>query len=279
MAGTGAATVQLDRPGGHTFTIEFKVRNGITDHKAVIRALSFFMPDTFANCEDTKVCLEILGANASGLELRNSNLLQWQCLMSLFDAMSSDQKQTCEAWKVCLSNNDEHHAERILAFLNATGVGAGGPATTPVLLAADPAQQCIDPRTSDPESWDCDCFEEMHRRCEELGASQEFAFGGFGDLCLRAQYCMSDNVCGHWNSKICDDPLIQQLQGLLQDIDGDSESEGDSALFGLQSERHNMTVANENQGVEKRFALVNRQTGGSIGSSKFDDTAQAKRCK
>eukprot|EP00747_Dinoflagellata_sp_TGD_P134888 gnl/TRDRNA2_/TRDRNA2_175388_c0_seq11.p1 gnl/TRDRNA2_/TRDRNA2_175388_c0~~gnl/TRDRNA2_/TRDRNA2_175388_c0_seq11.p1 ORF type:complete len:396 (+),score=39.03 gnl/TRDRNA2_/TRDRNA2_175388_c0_seq11:67-1254(+) len=94
----GTATVEVDKLGGHDFTVEFTANFAAPVIKAMIQNMAFFMTDDFAKCEDTKACLDALGNSASGLKLRNSNVLQRLCLMSSWNAMSADEKQACEEW-------------------------------------------------------------------------------------------------------------------------------------------------------------------------------------
>eukprot|EP00747_Dinoflagellata_sp_TGD_P134886 gnl/TRDRNA2_/TRDRNA2_175388_c0_seq1.p1 gnl/TRDRNA2_/TRDRNA2_175388_c0~~gnl/TRDRNA2_/TRDRNA2_175388_c0_seq1.p1 ORF type:complete len:426 (+),score=40.57 gnl/TRDRNA2_/TRDRNA2_175388_c0_seq1:67-1344(+) len=132
-SGVGTATVELDSLGGHDFTVEFTANFAAPVIKAMIQNMAFFMTDDFAKCEDTKACLDALGNSASGLKLRNSNVLQRLCLMSSWNAMSPEEKQACVEWRHCLSESDEDHSERLLTFLNAAGVGGGGTAMTPAI--------------------------------------------------------------------------------------------------------------------------------------------------
>merc|ERR1719198_1114843 len=59
---------------------------------------------------------------------------------------------------------------------------------------------CMDPRTEDPESWACDCYEKMKERC----AAVEPSISGYDEtLCLRAIFCEEDKVCTSWKSTFC----------------------------------------------------------------------------
>merc|ERR1719198_952857 len=59
---------------------------------------------------------------------------------------------------------------------------------------------CMDPRTEDPESWACDCYERMKQRC----ASVKPMISDYDEsLCLRAQFCSEGKVCQTWKSVMC----------------------------------------------------------------------------
>eukprot|EP00747_Dinoflagellata_sp_TGD_P105138 gnl/TRDRNA2_/TRDRNA2_169462_c0_seq5.p1 gnl/TRDRNA2_/TRDRNA2_169462_c0~~gnl/TRDRNA2_/TRDRNA2_169462_c0_seq5.p1 ORF type:complete len:514 (-),score=38.19 gnl/TRDRNA2_/TRDRNA2_169462_c0_seq5:94-1635(-) len=217
------ASLKLDRIGGHEFTIEFSSHsNKNLEGTATMRGLSFIMPDSFARCEDTKVCLASL-TGRSGRELRNSNLLQMRCLSAQLDTLTSTQKQACESWRHCLSKSDDSHSDRLLAFLEAATVGMHGvePATARDVSHDEDkmnSEQCIHPPIADPESWACDCFEEMHQRCETV--SLHHAIDGFSEaMCLRAMFCSHSVVCGGWKEQACKDPLIADILKALQDLE------------------------------------------------------------
>ena len=62
--------------------------------------------------------------------------------------------------------------------------------------------ECIDPITADPESWDCDCYDEMVRRCSEIISKHDLT--GFSmATCLRAEMCNNPLVCEDWKASVC----------------------------------------------------------------------------
>eukprot|EP00747_Dinoflagellata_sp_TGD_P105141 gnl/TRDRNA2_/TRDRNA2_169462_c0_seq8.p1 gnl/TRDRNA2_/TRDRNA2_169462_c0~~gnl/TRDRNA2_/TRDRNA2_169462_c0_seq8.p1 ORF type:complete len:518 (-),score=47.02 gnl/TRDRNA2_/TRDRNA2_169462_c0_seq8:94-1647(-) len=217
------ASLKLDRIGGHEFTIEFSSHsNKNLEGTATMRGLSFIMPDSFARCEDTKVCLASL-AGRSGSELRNSNVLQRLCLSAQRGTLTFKQKQACESWRRCLSKSDVSHSDRLLALLEAATVGdrsvdPGTARDVPREQDKIDSEQCILPPIADPESWACDCFEEMHQRCETV--SLHHAIDGFSEaMCLRAMFCSHSVVCGGWKEQACKDPLIADILKALQDLE------------------------------------------------------------
>eukprot|EP00747_Dinoflagellata_sp_TGD_P134893 gnl/TRDRNA2_/TRDRNA2_175388_c0_seq5.p1 gnl/TRDRNA2_/TRDRNA2_175388_c0~~gnl/TRDRNA2_/TRDRNA2_175388_c0_seq5.p1 ORF type:complete len:577 (+),score=66.88 gnl/TRDRNA2_/TRDRNA2_175388_c0_seq5:67-1797(+) len=293
-SGLGAAIVELDNLGGHDFTVEFTSNPSAPTAKAMISGLSFFMTDTFAKCEDTKACLTALGNSTSGLKLRNSNVLQRLCLMSSWNAMSPEEKQACVEWRHCLSESDEDHSERLLTFLNAAGVGGGGTAMTPA-IPDNGEKNCIYPTTADPESWDCDCFRDMYRRCQLLEATHGFTFGKNSMVwCMRALFCANDAVCSHWKSQTCGHPLVQNFQHMLQVTDESKGSQNGLMLLGKESLSYNTSAANEEEKVKMRVvsntdeefdedsemsaALYSRQSAESSVSRSVDGTVRDKAC-
>merc|ERR1712087_1054335 len=69
---------------------------------------------------------------------------------------------------------------------------------------------------ADPESWDCDCYEEAHSVCERVEVEHT-------DLeCLRAHYCNFPNVCQAWKDQFCNANLDQLRDALLAEANSGS---------------------------------------------------------
>merc|ERR1712061_773846 len=76
---------------------------------------------------------------------------------------------------------------------------------------------CVDPRTEDPESWECDCYESFQAKCTAIknhsAVRNNYTFG----KCLRAILCDLPNMCPSWRAEVLcsDDPEIQVYRNLL----------------------------------------------------------------
>eukprot|EP00747_Dinoflagellata_sp_TGD_P118861 gnl/TRDRNA2_/TRDRNA2_172907_c0_seq1.p1 gnl/TRDRNA2_/TRDRNA2_172907_c0~~gnl/TRDRNA2_/TRDRNA2_172907_c0_seq1.p1 ORF type:complete len:717 (-),score=105.75 gnl/TRDRNA2_/TRDRNA2_172907_c0_seq1:422-2572(-) len=75
-------------------------------------------------------------------------------------------------------------------------------------------KDCIDPRSADPESWDCDCFEEMHKRCKDK--EDDHNVHGFSTaICLRAMFCENPKVCQNWKALFCNTERMQSIRQVI----------------------------------------------------------------
>merc|ERR1712118_375518 len=82
------------------------------------------------------------------------------------------------------------------------------------------ATNCINPLTDDVESWNCDCFEEMHARCRALEAT---AAEDTDELCLRAQMCEHPSVCEAWKATYCKGSSLTDVREALHEEPAMSE--------------------------------------------------------
>ena len=73
------------------------------------------IPESFTNCEDAKACLAELGKSPAGMEIRNSNWLQWQCLAFQPRNTSS----ACKEWRKCLGSSGLEHFKSLLQAVHA----------------------------------------------------------------------------------------------------------------------------------------------------------------
>jgi len=216
------AFVDVSSGGGHTLSVEFSPSPlQHMEHLAFadIAKLRLFVPDDFASCEDTKACLAPLGADGSeeGIRLRNSNALQKLCLESKEPAKLSD---SCARWQECLraSSSDQNHLRRLRTLLDAAGVVAstGAVALATVTISRKRGNaRCMDPETEDPESWDCDCYENFQRKCAGISETQGDTAIYTEAECLRAIFCSDHRVCSEWKARSCKASSIEALQGLL----------------------------------------------------------------
>uniref|UniRef100_A0A6T0UDQ2 Uncharacterized protein n=1 Tax=Alexandrium monilatum TaxID=311494 RepID=A0A6T0UDQ2_9DINO len=77
------------------------------------------MSSTYLSCQDRTACLRVLEGSGEGLALRQSNLMQLQCIEGLLPGSDA-----CDEWKSCLDAAGS--TERIRTLLLAAGVSTGG---------------------------------------------------------------------------------------------------------------------------------------------------------
>lgn len=219
--------------GGHDLSLEFTPssdRGGVS-----VKGISLFMPGEFVQCEDTKVCLGTLSEyGEGGLLLRNTNSLQLRCLTGKTTEPSGDQntetvRNACAAWLACLSSSEtfeEHHKEKLLNMLYASAETEDveeSMNTRAKMLTAD-QEHCIHPTTADPESWECDCYEDMLTRCNAIAALETSSTGGAGLLeegdykesrCIRALFCLHPRTCDSWKTSSCSTPKVVRMMDAL----------------------------------------------------------------
>merc|ERR1712232_550766 len=83
---------------------------------------------------------------------------------------------------------------------------AAGVGTTLPLDPQEPQNNtspCMNPLVEDPESWDCDCYEVMHTRCDDISSLPVVQPVYSLSDCLRALLCHHDGVCGFWKDEFC----------------------------------------------------------------------------
>eukprot|EP00747_Dinoflagellata_sp_TGD_P185424 gnl/TRDRNA2_/TRDRNA2_41975_c0_seq1.p1 gnl/TRDRNA2_/TRDRNA2_41975_c0~~gnl/TRDRNA2_/TRDRNA2_41975_c0_seq1.p1 ORF type:complete len:466 (+),score=56.48 gnl/TRDRNA2_/TRDRNA2_41975_c0_seq1:85-1482(+) len=187
-------------PGGHTLSLQWtppQTAGADISASAALESFSVILDRRYSICMDTKSCLEELNKlGPAGSKLRSSNALLSSCLskkMKKAGAMP-DVGPACLAWRKCLKRGGNQHAEHMKLLLSAAAI------TEQVDIHNDKStKSCIHPPTEDPMAWDCDCFKEMHQRCDAVGAKSRSKL----NLCLRAQFCMNQNVCMPWYDKVC----------------------------------------------------------------------------
>lgn len=261
-----SAAIDISAPGGHELVFEYTpgTVNQMRNHSARLSAPAFFMPNTFALCEDNKVCLRTLGKTSQGFALRSSNIEQVRCLAAQMDD-DNHLADACTDWLECLSKNPDQ-AEHIRMLLAAAGV------STTVALVDTPLQRlsssavalvdtslqrlnsssgshrdtsCMDPRYEDPESWECDCFVQMQSTCEAV--QQEHPDLNSMRHCLSGLWCQSDLVCSEWVDLVCHTPDVEPYATYFKDAD---------ALL----QKHVM----QETGTEKRLASLDSTMGGKL---------------
>eukprot|EP00747_Dinoflagellata_sp_TGD_P213196 gnl/TRDRNA2_/TRDRNA2_86183_c0_seq1.p1 gnl/TRDRNA2_/TRDRNA2_86183_c0~~gnl/TRDRNA2_/TRDRNA2_86183_c0_seq1.p1 ORF type:complete len:524 (-),score=31.93 gnl/TRDRNA2_/TRDRNA2_86183_c0_seq1:216-1619(-) len=220
--------------GAHTFALQFTRYSDsmlrahpITPYVAVTEVL-FLVTSTFSKCMDAQMCLKLLDYSPEGKALRSSNLLLAQCLKTDFGSahLLFQIGPACAKWRQCLRAHGSDHEEALLLLL--TAASSSGrferPATTAAFVeksdtTAALQRKCIYPPHEDPTAWDCDCYEEMHKRCAYAGMAKDTATSA---ICLQAQFCLHPNICSHWASAECCSSESLKAQSVLQSLPGSS---------------------------------------------------------
>merc|ERR1719343_785440 len=86
---------------------------------------------------------------------------------------------------------------------------------------------CINPYFDDPESWDCDCFEEIQKRC--VVAAPGTSGGDALVQCFRASFCLHAHVCQEWKDTWCES--TSEFQDALQQLASATSSDTVSGLI------------------------------------------------
>jgi len=182
--GKSGSTVTLNIASGQKARIRIvlqpKKSGSVARAKMAIQANS--IDSGVDECMSTKVCLSVLGDNsADSYELRNSNLKQRDCLSGTW------QSAKCTEWKNCLPADQE---EKLLAFLKAS---LRAPALEEVGMAKRSHKTkevtCMDPSSTDPESWECECVDMIVEKC-----------GGVDETCFFNTMCAHADICSEWKT-------------------------------------------------------------------------------
>jgi len=64
------------------------------------------------------------------------------------------------------------------------------------------ASDCVHPASDDPESWDCECGESLHKYCPDLQQN-----------CVREQMCKAGFICDDWKQQACPSSMLERAQG------------------------------------------------------------------
>jgi len=189
-------------------------------------------------CMTTNLCMAKLGdGSEAGFEIRNNNGMQYKCLTSganslLSDLLKdgSDLRSTCSAWVGCMPQVSVDILKVLLAVSGVLGSGSFADKGN-FTASADP-NACIDPAVEDPESWDCECFQEMKESCQDEGDEK---------ACFKKILCDNAAVCASWKAEQCSS-LLQRSQttehdaalGNIEDtLTGDLD-----AVLGQRSQEH-----------------------------------------
>jgi len=215
-------------------------------------------------CMGVKDCLRDLVGSEAAYALRNSNKHQWKCVMADSSVKRIAISKECDVWFGCLST--EGQLEKMQTFLGAAMRPRGGKgalldkrskknskmakkkdskkpkkantskknslgqknslvseATDSVSATDSP---CFDPSTEDPESWECECFDEMAESC-----------GGPNEECIRKMMCNKCSLCLSWKQTHCSSNQVKKHK---------KKCTGTSSLLMQRSENNETTTAKGN---------------------------------
>merc|ERR1712176_1429788 len=71
----------------------------------------------------------------------------------------------------------------------------------------------IMPQLEDPESWDCDCYDGIEKKCKTIESHPDYTM----EKCMRAIICQWDRICDTWAEQQCRDGYIERLQQAMTD--------------------------------------------------------------
>jgi len=158
-------------------------------------------------CLTNKLCLEKLGDGSDeAYKLRNSNEEQYKCLTS--DGNNDSDK--CTEWKKCISGHDQTQT-KVLGYLLTAALKTPGSlietnaSSSTATLSEQGRASCIDPRTADPEAWDCQCMADLKDQCADKADDEQAD-------CFRQLMCGHEAICAAWKSSFCGGGLIEAIQ-------------------------------------------------------------------
>jgi len=189
--------------------------NKLLSSSAIAKVQAKGVDESVDKCMTGKLCMNWLGDGSdAAYELRNSNDLQYKCLASGTSSLDSGLQSVCAAWDKCLPAESKAVLTVLLKISGASLTGSSF-ADKAVLKAstqenltkyADP-NGCIDPAVDDPESWDCECVEDMKTSC-----------GGVDEACFKGILCGKAEICQTWKDDAeCPTFLVQKSE---DDISG-----------------------------------------------------------
>jgi len=166
---------------------------------ALVKLKAVGVDEYVDECMGVTNCLVALGdGSESAVRFRNSNVLQFACLV----ASSSDKRDAvsdhCNVWETCVSSSGA--APKLKALLGAALTPHGSLAEGEInMQKLNDAEGCVDPSVEDAESWDCECMDEMTTSCE-----------GVNEECFNKILCGNSNVCESWKSAHCGALLLAE---------------------------------------------------------------------
>lgn len=212
-----------DQP--HYVRIEFEGHG--TDSEADFVSMRVFVSKGFAVCEEKKACLKVMQSTPgevgspkakARLAMRESNAMQLSCLQRQTSRLSIALRAVCEEWRMCLAGQKDErgrtHEARLKSLLAAAvgrvsnGRRRSGRSRS---SSAGSPTNCVDPETTDPEGWDCNCYEVMQKKCAAQGVKPGTPEES---KCFRALSCVDPRVCSGWKKKHCSASLPQVDQAL-----------------------------------------------------------------
>eukprot|EP00928_Gymnodinium_smaydae_P043875 TRINITY_DN29321_c0_g1_i1.p1 TRINITY_DN29321_c0_g1~~TRINITY_DN29321_c0_g1_i1.p1 ORF type:complete len:695 (+),score=81.41 TRINITY_DN29321_c0_g1_i1:67-2151(+) len=264
--------------GGHGNVASLEFTKSEAQANLDLYALHLYVGEGFVACEDRKVCLPKLGKHGRvGIRIRNSNLLQLQCLRG--EPMENKQLQdACDDWTKCLEKGGENTISQLLTLLAAARVGEDETSliareTNVATAEADDAPGCLHPPNEDVESWDCDCFNVAAAVCDTVRYQPGFT----EESCMRALICRHPRTCASWVEASCQDAetqaMLSALEGasLQQTANSSASSTPVSFVSELSADGSVMTKA-----LQQRASATQKRARAQ--STSVEDTLMSKTC-
>merc|ERR1712048_1234878 len=128
----------------------------------------------------------------------------------------------CQEWSECLDKGG--HRGRILSVLLA--VEPQGPelalyTSNSTQVIDEATDECFYPPNIDPESWECDCYENMMLQCADIEATMS---GYDVQVCVKAFICSTEIICEDWFDAHCTSTAITEMMTQIEFLklsDGD----------------------------------------------------------
>jgi hypothetical protein len=158
---------------------------------------AYHVDQSVDTCMSAKECCSKLGdGSEEAYELRNGNSMQMRCLKGERSTMTAALRAKCEEWDGCVEGTGKK--VRLLALLKAASAPKPGSLITGLVTENKTRDSdnsdCVHPAVDDPESWDCECAEEMFGKCSSSSDVEG---------CLQGLMCSNSNVCGSWKQEHC----------------------------------------------------------------------------
>jgi len=192
-------------PGSTRLYVTVKAKDVSKRIKVALRVMITDPPDSVADCMDNRMCLSELDT------IRNDNAMQLKCLQDgccdcSVPATAVDQE--CSDWTACLDNHTVDKI-RLEALLSASVI-----TSSPVISAVTPGPSavtgdCIYPGNDDPESWECECAEDLDAAC--LHSTDPL------DECYLQVMCNYADICQDWKDIKCTGSLLSRNNVSVQE--------------------------------------------------------------
>jgi len=237
--------------------------------KAASASIRLVAKDVLAktdSCMGAKDCLSLLVGSDAAFALRNSNELQWQCLMADSSVTRIATSSACDPWFECLSTAEQ--LDKMKTFLGAAmrllpdSLGQKNSLVseaTESVSATD--SSCIDPSTEDPESWECECFDEMSKSCDVPNQED----------CIRELMCNKCSLCLAWKQTHCSSDSVTKHE---EECTGNVA--GTSSLLMQRGENNETTREKGNMGGTLQESILRRGQSNSTATAKLDATLGGK---
>jgi len=207
-------------PGSTRLYVVIKAKDVSKPIKVALRVMVTDPSDSVADCMDNKMCLKEMHL------LRNDNQKQLQCLQDGCSNCDAALQDECSSWKDCLNNNGVD-AQRLQALLEASS--SPTVATPETEITGD----CLQPANDDPESWECECAEDLDAVCPPT-STPDLAH------CYLTHMCNYDDICQSWKDQKCQTILLSThnvtVQGDMEvskDMQGRRQTTGNTSSLGL----------------------------------------------